>query len=531
MIDRKRLLADLDHFARAAPKRLAGSPDEERAFAYAREQLEAAGWDVWSETFTTLRSRVHATTVLLEDGGPLSAMGIGYATKRGAGRWLDLVDVGDGGWDSYEGVDAGGKAVLVSSDGPSVPDKSFIAQRRGAVALILISPASPVPTLALRAQKGVWGPPQPEDLIDLPDVTAVSVLHRDGQGLRDRLRAHNRVRVRLEGAADTAWSAMRQLVARLGPEDSEFLLLHGHVDAWSPGVTDNATGLAALLETARALAAGPALPRAVWLALWSGHEVEEASGSAAFVDRHWNDLRRCALHLNVDSPGCLDGENVILYRSLELRSAALGALERLGIPVVRELPLAKESDNSFALAGVPGIGVVPAGEQRRTEDGVDVGPLWWMHTDQDDLGKVQRDLLARDADALLELVRSLGAAPRIHDFHPVRTLLASVLERLGDQGLATLWAKASEVLAHPPGGAQARRISRLLLGTVGTRGGRLRHDRYGDPLYAYEYPGIAHLLGRAAEEHALASSRLRERNHLEDLLYALASLEALPDGL
>ncbi len=530
MIDRARLLADLHYFASETRQRGAGSAGEARAFDYAGAGLRAAGWEVSFESFTALQSSVRPTKAVLEDGEDLPAMGIGYATARGADRWLDLVDVGDGDSAAYAGVDAGGKAVLVRSGGPSVPDKSFIAQRRGAVALLLISPATPVPTLALRAQKGVWGPPQPEDLFDLPDVTAVSLTYQDGQRLKERLRAGGRVRVRLETAADTAWRPLRQLVARLGPKDGEFLLLHGHVDAWSPGVTDNATGLAALLAAARALAAGPALPRAVWLALWSGHEVEEASGSAAFVDRHWNDLRRCALHLNVDSPGCVGGETVILYRSLELRSAALRVLEDLGVRVAQELPLAKESDNSFALAGVPGLGVVPAGEPSQTEDALDVAPLWWMHTDQDSLDQVQPDLLLRDANLLLALVRSLAAAPRIHDFAPVQALLGTLLRQAGDEGLTALWGKVHESLAGHAAGARARRISRLLLGIVGTRGGRLRHDRYGDPLYAYEYPGVAHLLGATAEEYACQAARLRERNRLEDLLYALTSLEALPDG-
>jgi len=530
MIDPQRIRQDLAFFARETPSRGAGSPDEARAFAYAATGLAEAGWEVGFEEFTTLVSRVKATTVEVEGGGALPAMGIGYATARGAGRWLDLVDAGDGGPAAYQGLSAGGAAVLVASGGPGVPDKAFIAQRQGAVGLLLVSPPSPEPTLALRAQKGVWGPPQPEDLFDLPDVTSVSLTYEDGHRLRELLRRQGALRVRLAAAAETAWRPLRQLVARLGPIERPFLLLHGHVDAWSPGVTDNATGLAALLAAARALAAGPPLPRAVRLALWSGHEVEEAAGSTAFVDRHWRDLRRCVLHLNVDSPGCAGGERVILYRSLELQARAREVLDRRGIPVAAELPLAKESDNAFALAGVPGLGVVPAGETTLRPDGVPVGPLWWMHTDRDGLDAVRDDLLQRDAELLLDLTRSLALAARVHDFRPVASVLDPVLRDLSDQELSALWDRAQAVLAAADGAA-ARSVSRLLLAHIGTRGGRLRQDRYGDPLYAYEYPGIAHLLGAPAEEPTLPHARLRERNRLDDLMHALADLEATSDGL
>ncbi len=529
-MDEDGLARDLQFFAHETPRRGAGSPDEAKAFRYAERELRAAGWDVAFESLETLCSTVRETSVEVEGGPTLPAMGIGYATDRGAGRFLDLVDAGDGGVDAYGGVDAAAKAVLVASGGPAVPDKAFLAHRRGAVALLLISPASPAPTLALRAQKGLWGPPQPEDLLDLPDVTAVSVAHEDGLRLKAFLRERGRVRVRLQHAAEVAWRPLRQLVARLGPEDGEFLLLHGHLDAWSPGVTDNATGCAALLAAARALAAGPPLPRAVWLALWTGHEVEEASGSAAFVDRHWADLRRCVLHLNVDSPGCVGGERILLYRSLELRTRARQGLGPLVGALAAELPLSKESDNSFALAGVPGVGVVPAGERGRTPEGHDIPPLWWMHTGRDTMEWVDRDLLVRDAEFLLHLTRSFALAPAVHDFAPVADLLEHVLRDLADDGLLALWPAAGRALGSGASGERARALSRLLLATIGTRGGRLRHDRYGDPLYAYEYPGIAHLLGATAEEHALRAARLRERNRLDDLLRALRRLEGSPDG-
>ena len=529
MINQERLQRHLRFFATETPDRAAGSPGEAKAMDYAVAELVAAGWAVSYEPLQTFSSQVRKTQVEVADGPTFPAMGIGYATPRGQGRWLELIGAGDGSVAAYAGQDAAGKTVLVASGGPGVPDKGFIAHRHGALALLLASPATPEPTFALRAQKGVWGPPQPEDLLDLPDVTAVALTHRDALALAALLRDRPRLQVRLHPAAEAAWRELRQPIASLGPADGEFVLLHGHIDGWSPGVTDNATGCAALLEVARALAQGPALRRGLRLALWTGHEVEEASGSAAFVDRHWRELRRCAAHLNVDSPGCEGGERVVLYRSLELRSVAQEVLGRFGVEVASELPLAKESDNSFALAGVPGIGVVPTGEAGRTLDGEEVAPLWWMHTERDGTEHVREDLLLRDTALLLELARTLADAPRLHDFLPVLSLLSDVVRGIPDEELRQELGAATARLAAA-GGAGARSLSRLLLAVLGTRGGRWRHDRYGDPLYAYEYPGIAHLLGAPAEEHALEAARLRERNRLADFLHAALTLEVSSDG-
>ena len=71
-------------------------------------------------------------------------------------------------------------------------------------------------------------------------------------------------------------------------------------DTWYPGADDNASGVAALIEIARAFAAGARAPRrTVIFAFWTGEE-EGHLGSAHYVRAPVWPLERTAVYLNLD---------------------------------------------------------------------------------------------------------------------------------------------------------------------------------------------------------------------------------------
>lgn len=74
------------------------------------------------------------------------------------------------------------------------------------------------------------------------------------------------------------------------------------------GVTDNATGDAALLELARVLNKHSGdLRRDVWVAWWPGHSTGRYAGSTWFTDEFSTTLAdRCVGHVNVDHSGVAD---------------------------------------------------------------------------------------------------------------------------------------------------------------------------------------------------------------------------------
>ena len=58
------------------------------------------------------------------------------------------------------------------------------------------------------------------------------------------------------------------------------MLVNGHLDAWAPGATCNATGDATMLELARVLAKHRnKIKRSVVFINWNGHEIAESAGS------------------------------------------------------------------------------------------------------------------------------------------------------------------------------------------------------------------------------------------------------------
>jgi Zn-dependent M28 family amino/carboxypeptidase len=86
---------------------------------------------------------------------------------------------------------------------------------------------------------------------------------------------------------------------------NELVLVGAHLDSWhtATGATDNADGVATVMEAMRILAAIDAVPRrTIRAALWGGEE-QGLLGSRAWVERHRDDeLGRIAVYVN-DDPG------------------------------------------------------------------------------------------------------------------------------------------------------------------------------------------------------------------------------------
>ena len=82
-------------------------------------------------------------------------------------------------------------------------------------------------------------------------------------------------------------------VAELAGETPEYVLVGSHYDSWDYGVTDNATGNAAVLELARVLSQKQ-LRRGVKIAWWPAHSNGRYAGSTWYCDEQFEDLdARC----------------------------------------------------------------------------------------------------------------------------------------------------------------------------------------------------------------------------------------------
>jgi len=153
----------------------------------------------------------------------------------------------------------------------------------------------------------------------------------------------------------------------------------------SPGINDNASGVAAVLETALQLGASPPVTNAVRFAFWGAEEagLEGSTNYVRGLDRNArNDI---ALYLNFDLLGSLnagfftyDGDQSgqpnpsVPAASVPAGSAGVertlaGYLNLAGVRPA-DMPLGQASDYSaFLAAGIPIGGITTGSNQRKTE--------------------------------------------------------------------------------------------------------------------------------------------------------------------
>lgn len=203
------------------------------------------------------------------------------------------------------------------------------------------------------------------------------------------------------------------------PTDGPALLLMSHYDSVGagPGVSDDAVGVAAMLETVRALLEadpGGAQREHPVVVLVTDAEEVGLFGARGFVDRHPLATEgRVGAVLNLEARGT-GGQSLLFqaseddawivdaYREAVRRMALRPATSSLYAEVYRRLP--NDTDLSVFLgAGIVGINFAYAeGVQR-------------YHTPQDDLEHLDRGSLQHHGDHLLAMTRQLASDPRLGD--------------------------------------------------------------------------------------------------------------------
>ena len=179
---------------------------------------------------------------------------------------------------------------------------------------------------------------------------------------RDLTRGPVRIALELINRITPGAASVNNVIADIPGRDrpDEWVLVGAHLDSWDfgTGAQDNATGVAMVLEAARAIAAlKPPPRRSIRFALWGGEEQGQL-GSTAYAMAHASDLDRVVAVLNTDagtgrqigwtSPGRDD-----LVRAV--RPLTRDFLNELGAGTFDEsLRYAFQSDGApFILAGIP----------------------------------------------------------------------------------------------------------------------------------------------------------------------------------
>jgi hypothetical protein len=198
---------------------------------------------------------------------------------------------------------------------------------------------------------------------------------------------------------------VENLMARVkGTSDAKAVMLLCHYDSvpTGPGASDDGSGVAALLETARALKAGPPLQNDVLLLFTDGEEAG-LLGASAFVDEHpW--AKQVALAINFEARGSrgpalmfeTTPNNFQLIKTLA-QSVPQPRTNSLFYEIYRLLP--NDTDLTiFKDAGITGLNVAF------------IDPVTSYHTQLDTIDNMDERSLQHQGSYALSLARAFGNA-------------------------------------------------------------------------------------------------------------------------
>jgi Zn-dependent M28 family amino/carboxypeptidase len=407
-----RHLAALQGIAEASDgNRAAGSEGHARSAEYVAKRLEHAGFDVTRQEFQF--SYFQTLAQRLEAGGsetPIIMMSYSPSTPEG-GITAPLAVVTPDDTPGCEASDFGdvtGQIALIKRGSCTFAQKQASAAEAGAVGAIIYNNEE-------GALNGTLGDP------DAGRIPTGGISLADGETLAGQ----DGVDVTLELRADQEERTTYNVVAQTqtGREDN-VVMAGAHLDGVpaGPGINDNGSGSAALLETALQLGAKPKVNNAVRFAWWSAEEFG-LLGSTHYVDSLTPEQQSdIALYLNFDMIGSpnagyfvYDGDDSDGVGagpgpegSAEIEKAFVGYLEdERGVPTEGTDFDGRSDYGEFIAVGIPSGGLFTGAEDIMTDEqaqkwggeaGIAYDPCY--HQACDDLDNVDRVALDRNADAM-----------------------------------------------------------------------------------------------------------------------------------
>lgn len=314
--------------------------------------------------------------------------------------------IGEGACDpaSWNGVEAADIAVAAS--GPCLRRAQVdLAQDAGAAAMIATYPA--------------WGRGETRrPTLIAPDgieIPVIAVGAEPAAALVAAARDHASARVVVQASVESRTTT--NIVAERRGVTSRVVMIGAHLDSVldGPGINDNGSGVAALLELSRALADRPDTDQTIRFAFWAAEEFGVAGSTAYAAGLSGEEQDNLVAYLNLDmlaspNPGrYVYDEAGAAPGSGALTDALLAQLEQLALPG-QPIDLHGASDHGpFQRLGIPTGGVFSgAAEPMPADDaelfdglaGEPMDPCYHLACDR---------LEAIDSESLGTLTRAVGA--------------------------------------------------------------------------------------------------------------------------
>jgi hypothetical protein len=311
------------------------------------------------------------------------------------------------------------KGKIVVTEGMGLPMVLDALEKAGALGVVCVNPGE---RIHWGTASTIWGTPEVEDVGKLPGITSVAVSNADGLAIIAIAKAGGEATLFSE--LDVGWFPQKLPVVEIPGtvEPDQFVFVHGHYDSWDVGVGDNGTGNACMLELARLLHERRGeLRRSVRLAWWPAHSTGRYGGSAWYLDAHAMDFaERCVVHMNCDSPGCIDATD---YRDVvmmpEVRRAVSDVIHRVTGQTAHGKRPNRSSDYTFYNIGISAAFMASSmlTPEKMAERGITYrvggcgGNLGW-HAEDDTLDIADKGVLAKDTALYLEAVLAF-ATPEV----------------------------------------------------------------------------------------------------------------------
>jgi Zn-dependent M28 family amino/carboxypeptidase len=363
-------IADANRGSRAE-----GTPGYDASVDYVVQLLKDKGFDVATPEFDRLdRSEGGNPTVTVAGRGyHVDQASLLVTTPPGGLNAITLRPQKPAGCSAadYDSVPVRNAIAVVDDTGCSVGKKHDAAIARGAVGLLVVSAPATSGSPA-----GLFAPGYYQQL-----TVPVGVIDKDADAALRRTNAP----VRLVLDSKPVMVKSRNVVAQTKTGDTNNVVLVGaHLDSFprSPGINDNGSGVAALLETASALSSAPKITNAVRFAFWSS----ESEAPTKYVRGLARDqLDDVAMYFSVDMLGSpnagyftYDGDQSaqpnpdiptqsVPSGSAGVERALAGYLNLAGVRPA-DMPLSRTDDyGPFLAAGIPIGGLTAGSSQRKTE--------------------------------------------------------------------------------------------------------------------------------------------------------------------
>jgi Zn-dependent M28 family amino/carboxypeptidase len=350
--------------------RAVGTPGYQASVDYVVNTLRNSGFEVQTPEFS---ARVfHAEKPVVTVGGkPVEARTLDFSLGTppdGVNGPLLAVPAGNGPGcvvSDYGNLPVGGAVVLLDRGTCPFAQKEDVAAQRGAVAMIIADNVD---------EQQMGGTLGPNTDVKIP---VLSVTRSVGVQLRGQ---PGPTTIKLNASAQSFRA--RNVIAQTKTGSATNVVMAGaHLDSVpeGPGINDNGSGVAAVLETAVQLGGSPSVQNALRFGFWGAEELG-LIGSRNYVESlDLAGLKNIALYLNFDmlaspNPGYftydgdqslpLDarGQPVVPEGSAAIERVLVGYLKSAG-KTARDTSFDGRSDyDGFTLAGIPAGGLFSGAE-------------------------------------------------------------------------------------------------------------------------------------------------------------------------